>query len=101
MIAFLHPICSYSVYLVMPYYVLSTPEKGWSASDLGLFFSAISVGEIAGSQVVPLAAMLDSNTALFVGHFLQILGAFIGYFFMSELASFNVWLFASGMFLLG
>eukprot|EP01084_Bolivina_argentea_P296431 510544_1 len=100
-IAFLHPIISYSVYLIVPYYVLSTPEKGWTASDLGLFFSAISIGEICGSQIVPLAAFLDSNLALFTGHCIQIIAAFIGYFLMSSIMFFNIYVFAVGMGLLG
>lgn len=99
--AFLHPACAYSVYLVVPYFVLATPDKGWSSNDLGLFFSAISVGEIAGSQIVPLAASFDTNSALFIGHGVQIVATFIGYFCMSSIAFFSVWVFSAGMFLLG
>jgi len=100
-IAFLHPIASYSVYLIVPYYVLATPEKGWDTSDLALFFSAISIGEIVGSQVVPISALLDSDTALFCGHAIQIIATMCGYFLMSSLAMFDVYVFAAGMFLLG
>eukprot|EP01084_Bolivina_argentea_P176811 305908_1 len=85
----------------MPYFVLSTPEKGWTVNDFGLFFSAIAIGEIAGSQIVPLASILDSNPVLFVGHVIQIIAAFVGYFLMSSIAFFNLWSFAAGMFLLG
>jgi len=100
-LAFFTPLSAYSFYLVLPYYVISTPEKGWTASDLALFYSAASVGEIAGSQVVPLAAVLDSNNVLFIGHFIQYILAFVGFFSLSSMLFFDYWVFTAGMFSMG
>ena len=100
-IAFITPILSNSIYLVLPYYVMSTPEYGWGASDLALFYSAISVGEIAGAQVVPLAAVLDSNNALYIGHAIQMIVPFVGFFCMSSMFFFDYWLFTMGLFGIG
>ena len=100
-IAFCTPIVAYSIYLVLPYYILSSPEKGWGAPDLAIFYSAASIGETVGSQVVPLAAVLDSNNALFIGHSIQIILPFLGYMAMSSMLFFHKWIFAAGMFSLG
>lgn len=101
LLSYLHPILAYGIYLVVPYYVLSTPNLGWNVNDLGFIFSSIALGEIVGSQTVPLAAVLDSNLALFIGHFIQLLSAFIGYFLMSGIITHNYWIFVTGMFCVG
>ena len=102
-IVFLTPISICSVYMVLPYYVISTPERGWGPTDFALFFSAASVGETVGSQTVPLAAVLDSNNALFIGHSIQILLPFLGVLSMSLSSSFffHKLVFAAAMFSLG
>ena len=54
-----------------------------------------------GAQLVPLAVMLDSNNALFIGHIIQIVGCILGYFFLSSIMFSNYWLFTVGMFATG
>jgi len=97
----LHPLCTVAVYLIVPFFVLSTPERGWGVTDLTFLFSAVSIGEVIGSQIVPLASFLDSDNALFTGHGIQITCAFIGHFLMSSILFFDLWAFAAGMFLVG
>jgi len=101
LLALLHPINSYSCYYVLPYHVLETPHLGWGVADLSVLFSALSVGEVVGSQIVTVASYFSSDTALFVGHAIQIVSALLGHFLMSPVWVFDLRLFAVGMFILG
>ena len=94
----MHPTVSYGLYMVIPYYVLENPQYGWGVSDLSIFFSAVSVGEIASAQVVAVSAVFDSNKMLFFGHLIQIISGLLGYLFISNAFGFNYWLFALGCF---
>lgn len=97
-----HPMLAYGIYLVVPYHVLATPELGWGVESFSILFASVAFGEIAGAQVVAIAAAFDSDTALYIGHISQWIGCFLGYCIMSGVFTpFNFWLFSFSLFLLG
>ena len=102
-ISFIHRCSACAAGLVIPYYVLSTPEHGWTVSDLSVIFALLNVGGITASQICMVAGKFPKrgNTILFMGHCLQFTMGFVGYVIMSSFFGFNKPLFYLGAFLNG
>ena len=90
-------------YLVVPYYVLDTPDHGWTSTDLAVIFSTFNVGVLVGSQSRSIAAICTQNerARLFIGHLSQIIAGIIGWIAVSSIFGFNYPTFVFGCFLLG
>ena len=102
-LTFFHFIACYAVWIVIPYHVLSTPENGWTISDLSIIFVTFNLGSIAASQICGLAESSTKwmNTIIFVGHLTQFISGIIGFVIMSSIFGFNKSLFFFGAFLAG
>lgn len=89
--------------LVIPYYVLSTPENGWTVSDLSIIFATFNIGGIVASQICMVAecAKTHRNFVLSILHLLAFVFGFIGFLLMSSIFGFNMPLFYFGAFLSG
>ena len=99
-VAFLHPIISYGFWLIVPYYLIEH-KSNWTGTQLGILYALNSVGEICGQQVIPFAAIFDSNIGLFIGHASQIIMGLVGYIFISGIIIDGYIFFVIGMFLIG
>ena len=51
MLTFLHLGTIWGFYLALPYYVLSTPELGWTVSDLSKIFVSFTIGQVVATQI--------------------------------------------------
>jgi len=90
------------IYLVIPYYVASTPEHGWTVSDLSIIFAVFNVGGIVAAQISMLAGSgPHSERILSIGHCSQFVMGIVGFVIMSSIMGFNLPLFYVGAFLGG
>ena len=78
----IHRITVSSFYLVIPYYVLSTPQNGWTSHDLAVIFGLFCAGNIVGSQSTSITSLVISNSSigLFIAHSLELTSGIIGWF---------------------
>ena len=91
------------VYLVIPYYVASTPEHGWTVSDLSIIFGVFNIGGIVAAQICMIAgsSMKNRDRILLIGHCSQFIAGIIGFVIMSSVFGFNMVMFFVGSFLGG
>lgn len=91
------------VYLVIPFYVTSTPENGWTVTDLSIIFGIVNFGALIASQMFMIAqcSLAHRNTILFICHLMQFVMGFIGVVLMSSVVTFNLTLFCLGAFMVG
>ena len=92
-----------SMYLVIPFYVASTPEHGWTVTNLSIIFGIYNFGAILSSQICMIAQCSPSrrNTILFMGHLMQFVMGIIGFLTMSSFFGFNLPLFYAAAFMVG
>ena len=102
-LTFCHMSAFNGSYLIIPFYLVSTPENGWTVSDLSIIFTANNIGQIVASQICMVAECSKShrNAILFIGHLMQFVMGIIGFTIMSSFFGFNLTLFCIAAFLLG
>lgn len=98
-----HLVQCWGIYLVIPYHILATPEKGWTVSDLSIIFAAVNIGGIVASQICLVAEIFQKHRdcVLFSLHLLTFVSGILGFVFMSGILGFDVHLFYFGAFLCG
>ena len=102
-LAVIHHMTLGAFFLVIPYYVLSTPKYGWTERDLGVIFGVLCIGIMVGSQSISITSFVISNASLkiFIAHLSQLIAGIIGWILVSSVFGFNYPLFMVGSFLLG
>eukprot|EP01084_Bolivina_argentea_P079374 143993_1 len=104
-LTYIQRMCLNALYSIVPFYVVSTPEHGWKATDLALIFSISNVGSIVGSQILLILLQLfpkKSRTSLFICHLSQFIAAIVAFVIVCDtFVQFNYYLFIFAGFLIG
>ena len=102
MLCYFHCGAQSGLYLVIPYYVASTPEHGWTVSDLSIIFGVFNIGGIVAAQICMLSgcAKTEKNRdrILMIGHCSQFAMGIVGSMIMSGILGFNMGAFFVGAF---
>ena len=102
--AALHSPIIFGPFLIVTFYIISTPEKGWTVQDLGIVFALHSVGWMIAGSTLPL---LSAFNAMHFKHLLHLIQFFLGGIVPYSLMIFGtmldkpLWLFAIATFLTG
>eukprot|EP01083_Nonionella_stella_P102654 292176_1 len=106
-LTYIQRMCLNALYSIFPFYILSTPQHGWSATDFSLIFTVSNVGSIVGSQIMVMLSYMITNSdhlskALFIGHLSQFIAAILAFFIICDaFVSYNYVLFVISAFLIG
>ena len=100
---YFHRVPIACIFLVIPFYVASTPEHGWTVSNLSIIFALFFIGGIVASQICMVAELsaTNRNTILFIGHLSQFVLGIVGFMMMSSVFGFNLFMFYVASFLVG
>lgn len=93
----------WGLYLVIPFYVHSTPENGWTFTNLAIVFGLANAGAIVAAQIPMFAECFTDyrNITMFIGHLMQFIIGAIGIALMSPVRGFNLSQFYAGAFMVG
>ena len=105
LLCYFHCGAQSGLYLVIPYYVASTPEHGWTVSDLSIIFGVFNIGGIVAAQICMISGfaktMKNRDRILLIGHCSQFAMGIVGAVIMSSVLGFKMWAFFVGAFLGG
>ena len=105
-LTFSHLSTMWGFYLTIPYYVLSTPEYGWTVSELSFIFPCFLFGAIIATQISMVAEC--SHKMFFILHLMTFVAGTVGAVIMSSIfdlhflnSEYDLYFFYFGAFLCG
>ena len=105
LLCYFHCGAQSGLFLVIPFYVYSTPEHGWIVADLSIIFFVFNIGGLVAVQICGISGCAKTeknrNRIIMIGHCSQFAMGIVGSVIMSSVLGFNMGAFFVGAFLGG